>query len=332
MGQQEPPPEVVINVGGDNNGNNGGNDGGSSSSSGGGSSGPADPQGPYRSILLGMRLPPGLFADLLRRAVGEHWTANDFLWALSSAKQFNRMFPGIQSLLDQGMSVPQAISTWRATSEAYEQSLRDAGLWGFISGKMSKKNIGLAIQNGKDPEEMVFLVGIAQQAKRSESLRQAFNQILKNKGDQQLDKKGWFKFLLGQSDARLYNTYEGAQLLQSLGGTEGLKIKEARKLARAFGQPGQFVDVQDAIANVDRLRRTIGSEELRGAGIDTADLLSASMIEELGYRTPKLRKKAEGIMVKLEQLARNREAALAAGGAEATSSIAGRPVSELAPK
>lgn len=327
MPPEEQPPPIEINVGG------GDEDGGSSSSGGSsGSSGPADPQGPYRSILLGMRLPPGLFADLLKRAVSEKWTANDFLWALSSAKQFNRMFPGIQSLLDQGMSVPQAISTWRATSQGYEQALRDAGLWGFVSGKMSKKNIGLAIQNGKDPEEMVFLVGVAQQAKRSESLREAFNQILKKRGDQQLDKKGWFKFLLGQSDARLYDVYEGAQLLQSLGGAGGLAIRDARKLAKAFGQPGQFVDVQDAIANVDRLRRTIGTQELEGAGIDTADLVAASMAEELGHRTPKLRRKAEGVLTRLEQLARNREAALAAGGAEATTSVGGRPISELAPK
>jgi hypothetical protein len=279
-----------------------------------------------------MRLPPGLFADLMRRAVAERWTANDFMWALSSSKQFNRMFPGIQSLLDQGMSVPQAISTWRATSQGYEQALRDAGLWGFIKGKMTKQNIGRAIERGKDPEEMVLLIGIAQQAKRSEELRNAFNAILKNKGDRQLDKKGWFNFLLGKSEARLYDMYEGALLMQELGGTEGLRIKEARRLAKAFGQPGQLVDVTDAIANVDRLRRTIGRQELEGAGIDTADLVLASMSEEMSIRKPKLKLKAAQTMAELERLAANRQAAEEAGGQEAVSIVGGRPISELAPK
>lgn len=279
-----------------------------------------------------MRLPPGLFADLMARAVKEHWTANDFLWALSSAKQFNRMFPGIQTLLDQGMSVPQAVSTWRATSQGYEQALRDAGLWGYIKSKMSKQNIGLAISKGKDPEEMVFLVGIAQQAKRSEELRAAFNAMLKNKGEQALDRKGWFKFLLGKSDARLYDLYEGAVLFQELGGQGGLRVKEARRLARAFGQPGTPVDVADAIANVDRLRRTIGSEELRGAGISTADLVTAAMAEDLSIKNPKLKLKAADTIARIEQLAANREAAAKAGGMEAVSTVKGRPVSETAPR
>lgn len=325
---------IVINVGG---GGDGDGDGGSSSSSSGGSSGggssaPADPQGPYRSILLGMRLPPGLFADLLRRAVAEHWTANDFLWALSSAKQFNRMFPGIQSLLDQGMSVTQAVTTWRATSEAYEQSLRDAGLWGFVKGKMNKQNVGQAIKNGVDPEEMVFRVSIAEQARRSEALRNSFNAILKNKGEQQLDKKGWVRFLMGKSDARLYDMYEGAQLLQTLGGVEGLRVKEARRLAKAFGQPGQFVDVTDAIGNIDRVRRTLGTQTLRDAGITAKDEALVALADSLTARNPQMRRKAAGLQSRIEQLLANREASEAAGGQEAVSIVSGRPISELGPK
>ena len=325
---------IVINVGGDGDGGSSSSgDGGSSSSSSssGGSSEPQDPTGPYRSILLGMRLPPGLFADLMSRAAAEKWTANDFLWALSSSKQFNRLFPGIQSLLDQGMSVTQAVQTWKATSESYEQSLRDAGLWGFMKGKMTKANIGQAIKNGKDPEELVFVASIAEQAKRSESLRVAFNGILKNKGEAQLDKKGWLKFLLGKSDAKLYDMYEGAQLLQTLGGQEGLNVKDARRLAKAFGQPGQYVDVTDAIGNIDRIRRTIGSEVLRGAGLDAADLAVAALSESLTARNPKLKQKAAGIIAQLEQLTANREAANQAGGQEAVSAINDRPISELAP-
>lgn len=329
-----PTPTVVVggDVGGGGDGGGNGDGGGSSSSSSGGGASPFEKQAPYRSILLGMRLPPGLFADLLARAAQEQWTANDFLWALSSAKQFNRMFPGIQALLDQGMSVPQAVQTWKATSTAYEQELRNAGLWGFIKGKMTKQNIGLAIERGKDPEEMVFLVGVAQQAKRSEDLRAAFNAILKNKGEAQLDKKGWLKFLLGKSDAKLYDLYEGALLFQEYGAEGGLRVKEARRLARQFGQPGQPVDVTDAIANVDKLRRTIGSQELAGAGLDTADLLAASMAEDISLKNPKLKLKVADTLAKLEQLAANREAAAAAGGQEATTAVGGRPISETAPR
>ena len=320
---------ITINVGG---GDGDGDGSGGSSSSGGGSSEPVDKLAPYRSILLGMRLPPGLFADLMSRAANENWTANDFMWALTSAKQFNRMFPGIQSLLDQGMSPSQAVTTWRATSEAYEQSLRDAGLWGYAKKDMSKQNIGTAIKNGVDPEEMVFRMSIAQQAQRSESLRTAFNGILKNKGEAQLDKKGWRQFLMGKSDAALYNLYEGAQLLQQLGGTEGIKVKEARRLARAVGVPGQSVDVIDAIANIDRVRRSLGSQLLTDAGISTADLATAALAESITARNPKLKRKAAGIVARLEQLQANKEAGDAAGGQEATTTAAGRPISETAPR
>lgn len=333
MGNDRPSDEgITINVGGDGGGG-GGSSSSSSGSSGGGSSGPADPTAPYRNILLGMRLPPGLFADLMARAAAEHWGSNDFLWALSSSKQFNRLFPGIQSLLDQGMSVPQAVATWKGTSEAYEQALRDAGLWGFIKGKMNKQNIGLAIKNGVDPEEIVFRASIAQQAKRSESLRVAFNAILKNKGEQQLDKQGWVKFLMGKSDAKVYDLYEGAQLLQQFGGAEGLSVKQARQLSKAFGVPGQYVDVTDAIANVNRIRRTLGTQQLRDAGISAADEVTAALAESLTAKNPKLKAKAEGITTRLEQLLANKQAADQASGAEAVSVLgSNRPISELAPK
>lgn len=306
-----------------------GADTGGGDSGGGTSSAPAvDPRKAYRAILFRLRLPVGLFADLISRAAGEQWGADEFMWALSNTQQFNRLFPHIGALLDQGMGVQQAIATWRGMATAYENELRDKGLWGFARSKLSKANIGLAIARGIDVEEMVFRMSIAEQAVHSEDVRRAFNAILKNRGDAQLDKQGWVRFLLGKSEAKLYDIWEGTQLLAQLG-PEGLKIRQARRLGKLIGEPGQAVDVSDALSSVRRIQRTFGTQQLADAGISTNELALAVLSE--GIRKPKAKARADAVVAQLEQLARNQQAAAGAVDRTASFTRGGRPVSEAAP-
>jgi len=284
---------------------------------------------PYREVLLSLRLDPGPFVQLMSQAAAQGWSANEFLWSLEGNKNFNRMFPGIGTFLDQGMSVAQAVRTWRATSEAYEQALRDAGLWGGNKGKLTPENIGLAISNGIDPTELVFRMGVVEQAKRSESTRLAFNQILKSRGEAQLDKKGWTEFLLGKADKKFYDLYESVQLIQELG-PEGLKVKEARKLGRQVGARGQYVDVSDALVAIQQLKATVGSDLLEQAGISEFDLAQATLAETL--QSPRLKKKAARTLMAIEQLQRNVQAGDQASDNTAVSlTDSGRPISSAAP-
>lgn len=325
--QNAPPPAPVIDLGG--GGGDGNGDSGGTSSSGASAPNPEDLRRPYLSIILRLRLPAGMFSDLISRAASERWSADEFIFALSNAQQFNRLFPGIQSLIDEGMSVPQAVATWRGMSEGYEDALRDAGLWQFAKAKLSKKNIGLAITQGLDAEEVVFRFSIAEQAKRSEATRAAFNQILKRKGQAQLDKQGYLRLLLGKGDAQVMDIWEGVNLLEQLG-PSGLKVREARRLAKGLGKPGQAVDVSDALAAVQRIQRTFGTQLLSDAGISTGDLALAALAE--GLVKPKFKAKAAGVIAHLEQLERNRAAAAGAVDRTASFSRGGRPVSEAAPE
>lgn len=331
MSDQGPPEAPVIVIGGGGGGDDGGGGGGGDNGGSSSSSGPSqvDLRRPYRSILLRLGIPVGLFADLMSRAAGERWTADEFYWALSNSKQFNRLFPKIAHLIDSGMSVPQAVAFWKRMASEYETELRNAGLWNDVKGYMNKQGIGQAIANGMDVEEVLFRASIIEQAKRTESLRLAFNAVLKNKGDQQLDRKGWARFLMGKADRRFYDIYEGAVLFQELGAA-GLKAKQARNIARGVGFPGQPADLSSALADIDRIRRTLGSQVLEDAGISAAELAFAALGDQL--RDKRKLDKARLAQARIEQLLANQEALEGARDTQQTPvTESGRPISFAAP-
>lgn len=319
------PGEFVVNVdGGDGDG-----DGGSSSGGGGE---PADPLGPYRSILLRLRIPPGPFIGLMHQAAGQNWSADEFMWGLEGNPRFNKMFPGIQQLLDEGMSVSSAVAAWRRLGEEYQEAAKEMGV-----GKLTRLNpqrIGYLIENNIDLDEFKLRAGILEYARHTEGARQAFNAILKNRGDRQLDRQGWFRFIMGKGEQRLYDTYEGAVLFQELG-PQGLRAREARRLGKIIsGAEGTPAFDATSIALAFReIRSKLGSQVLEDAGMRARDLALAVLGSQEGIfiERPKAARHAQAAREALEQIARNVQ-----GVETGTENIAtmqtesGRPISSAA--
>ena len=318
-----PPVEEIIEaLGGSDRPGDG--DGG-----GGGGGEPADPLAGYRQALLRLRIPPGPYVALMQQAANGKWSADEFLWALESDPRFQKTFPGINSLLDAGLSVPSAVSRWRAMFTEYKEAAQDAGLTRFA--KLTPKRFGMYLEEGVDIEEMLFRVSIIKQAKQSEPFRNAINAILKKKGQQALDKKGWAEFLAGRGDQAVYDLYEGALLLQELGGA-GLKVKEARRLGKIITGPegGPAFSAAGFAEAIRNVQSALGSQVLKESGLSPKELALATLKDSV--TKPEARRKATAAFEQLEQLMRNREASMQEGGREAVSTEGGRPISELAPR
>lgn len=320
-----PPEEFTVNIdGGDGDGGDGGG-----SSSGGGGGEPVDPLGPYRSILLGMRINPAPFIGLMHQAAAQNWSSSELMWALESNPRFLKMFPGITQLLDEGMSVSGAVASWRRIGQEYKEAATEMGASKIA--RLTPQRIGDLILNNVDLDEFKLRLGILQYARHTEGARQAFNAVLKKKGDQQLDKQGWYRFIMGRGEQRLYDTYEGALLLQELAG-EGLRGRQARHLGKiisgAEGTPA--FDASSIAKAFQEVRNALGSQVLRDAHISGKDLALAVLgsAEGVTLSTPRATKRATFARQKLEQLVKNVQGIETAKEGGATMQTqSGRPIS-----
>src|SRR4029077_13857190 len=96
----------------------------------------------------------------------------------------------------------------------------------------------------------------------------SFNQYLKQSGQAPLDKEGLYKLASGTADKRFYDYYEAAQFKAA---GIGLSKEEALGVARATGEPGTTVPLNEVIARVRENLATIGPE-LANQGISTVAL------------------------------------------------------------
>lgn len=344
MAKPEPPPEppTVVIDGVSTGGGDGGDDGGQTytvSGGGGGSSGgssggggggePLDPLMAYRAALLRMRVPPGPYIQLMHQAAQQNWTTDEFIWALESDPRFQKTFPGINALLDQGMSIPTAVGQWRGMYTEWHDAFKDAGLSKFA--RLTPKRFGMYLENGVDLEEAVFRVSIVKMAKTSEPFRLAFNQILKKRGQGQLNKQGWAQFLAGRGDQQVYDLYEGALLLQELGGEGGLRVQEARRLGKMVSGPegGPAFSAAGFAEAVENIRRALGSELIESSGLGAKGIALAALKDQV--TKPGAKRKAVAASAQLEQMLANQQAASQARGGEVSSVVAGRPIASSAP-
>jgi hypothetical protein len=325
MSQQEgdEPGAFTVNLGGDG-------DGGGSSS--GGSSAPADPLGPYRSLFLRLRIPPGPFIGLMHQAAAQKWSADELMWALEGNPRFNKMFPGIQQLLDEGMSVSSAVAAWRRLGQEYSEAAKEGG-WGKIA-RLNPERIGYLIENNIDLDEFKMRASILEYARHTEGARQAFNAILKKRGDRQLDRQGWFKFIMGKGEQALYDTYEGAVLFQELG-PEGLSKRQARRLGRVVSgtEGAPAFDASSIAAAFQEIRNKLGSQILDESGIRAKEMALAVLGSQEGihFTRPKAARRALAAREHLEQIARNVQGVET--GTENTATMqtqSGRPISSAA--
>jgi hypothetical protein len=239
------------------------------------------------------------------------------------------MFPGIERLLAEGLSPGSAVATWRGMAKQYEDVAWRLGL--LKEARLNRQNIGLLIRHNVKPEEFAFRLMVKDQARRTEGFRRAFNQVLRHRAEAELDKVGWARFLYGQAPRRLYDIYEATILLQELG-PEGLKVREARRLGRALGQPGQPADLSEFTTVIGRIQAEVGTEQLRAAGIGAEELAIAALRDQLG--SPDLRRRAEGVLRTVEQMLANRRAMEERGETQDVliERTSGRPISPAAPQ
>jgi hypothetical protein len=328
MSQNEPdsgpPGDFTINLGGPDGGGDG-----SSSSSGGSSGGGGDPLGAYRSTLLTLRINPAPFIGLMQQAAGQNWTSAEFMWALESNPRFIKMFPGITQLLDEGMSVSGAVAAWRRLGQEYKEAAQEMGA--MRTARLNPEKVGFLIEHNVDLDEFKLRLGILQYARHTEGARQAFNAVLKKRGDDQLDKQGWYRFIMGRGEQRLYDTYEGALLMQELG-PSGLRARQARHLGKiisgADGTPA--FDASSIAKAFQEVRNALGSQVLKDAHISAKDLALGVLggSDDIHLATPRATKRALAARDKLEQLAKNVQGIETAKEGGATlQTQSGRPLS-----
>ena len=215
---------------------------------------------------LGVR---GNFQDLVRKAVIQGWTADEFADALIKTKQFRKAYPGLiaNGAIHTDFGRPGGASNLINAVSNYRQGYDDfQAVSRNTSGmKVNKRMFAAAIRNDISPEEFGTRLLVNQQLQRNPEMLDEFNSLLKFQGAQTLDEVGKRKFLAKAADPKLYDTYEAAFLRSSgLDIDRGDAIKVAQGIAKGSNL-GQIV------SEVNRIKPDI-APELRRAGISDADL------------------------------------------------------------
>jgi hypothetical protein len=268
----------------------------------------------------------------MQQAAGQNWTSAEFMWALESNPRFLKMFPGITQLLDEGMSVSGAVASWRRIGQEYKEAAQEMGA--MKVARLNPEKVGFLIEHNVDLDEFKLRLGILQYARHTEGARQAFNAVLKKKGDQQLNKQGWYRFIMGRGEQALYDTYEGALLMQELG-EAGLRPRQARQLGKiisgAEGTPA--FDASSIARAFQEVRTALGSQVLKDAHVSAKDLALGVLgsSEDIHLATPRATKRALAARDRLEQLMKNVQGIETAKEGGATlQTESGRPLSAAA--
>jgi hypothetical protein len=251
-------------------------------------------KGELGGILRSYGLNPKLFDDIIRQAIINQWTPEQFIGEIYASDEFAAAFPGIYNADGSFKVSPAQYLQMAYGFGGYVDIARNFGI------KLGPRKLGLLFESNTSPDEWVFKAMVLQQAKRTETYRAEFNRVLEASGQERLSKDEWFNFIASKSSGRIENLYEATSLSMAddLGITPGEALEAAKEIGSA--NPAAPVDIASIIANVRKYRSLI-APELESAGITAADLA----VLEAGA-DPK------GIRTKLEQILRNREALVGA--------------------
>jgi hypothetical protein len=252
-------------------------------------------KGELAGILRAYGLNPKLFDDLIRDAIINQWTPEQFLGEIYASDEFSAAFPGIFNP-DGSLKVTAGEYLQLAYGfGGYVDIARNFGL------TLGPRKIGMLFESNTSPDEWVFKAMVLQQAKRTEGYRTEFNVLLEASGQEPLGKGEWYNFIASKSSARIENLYEAVSL--RMAGDLDITPEQALAAAREIGatNPAAPVDIAQIIDQVRRYKSLI-SPELESAGITDADLA----VLEAGADPRNLRGQ-------LEQILRNREALISAG-------------------
>jgi hypothetical protein len=222
----------------------------------------------------------GNYSKLIREAIINDWSEQQFVQALVRTKSFRRNFPGAirggninDFLLGQegaGLTfstLGQALSNYRTLWQSYETAGRAYGY-----GKLSKRQVAALIQGEKSPEEFAATAQAVQLVKQNEGALSLYNQQRKAAGLQPLKQRELFESFASQSRG-FVDAYEATRL-RMIGGNLGLTAEGAHQVAKSIGTPGTITGATDIGALVGELRSQLGDigPELEREGISRVQL------------------------------------------------------------
>jgi hypothetical protein len=235
----------------------------------------------------------GAYSQLIREAIINDWSDQQFVQALVRTKSFRRNYPGLvrgghinDFLLGQEgaplsfSSLGQALGNYRTLWQQYETAGRAYGY-----GKLSKRQVAALIQGEKSPDEFMAAAEAVQLVKTNEGALSLYNQQRKAAGLQPMKQRELFESFASRNRG-FVDAYEATRL-RLFGGNLGLSAEGAQQVAASLGTPGTITGSGDIGQLISDLRGQLGDigPELEREGISRVQLaqfLANPDVDKLG--------------------------------------------------
>lgn len=210
----------------------------------------------------------GNLTALVRKALIQGWSTDEFASRLIQTNAFRHAFPGLVNWKTGQIDGNFAGATGSisrdllAAANKYNQGYDDfTNLAKRFGIKAPNKRVFAAtIRNDISLEEFGVRLQARQTLKQNPGLLDAYNEVLKASGQKPFDEIGMLKFLAGAQASKFYDTYEAAQLKAA--GFQ-LDTQAALRAAKAIGEPGKPMNIEPLIAQVQATLSDIGPEAAR---------------------------------------------------------------------
>jgi hypothetical protein len=223
--------------------------------------------------LLGSLGIPGDYQKLIRKAVIQGWSLDEFANALLRTPAFRQAFPGLvaegggiavdftNGLTAGAEALMQAVANYRS---GYDDFVETASAAGF-TGKLDKNTFALAIRSGTSVEEFGQRVQLVNSINSNPGLLDMVNEQRTYSGLTPFASEFDLLKAAARSDPDFVDNYQAAFLR-----SQGLNIDAAgaNRLAMGIDSPlGPQADLGQLVAEVRRVRGQIGPE-LDAAGFN----------------------------------------------------------------
>lgn len=218
---------------------------------------------------------PEIYA-ILYVAVTEGKSEDWMIKQISKTDSFGKRFPGIQKLEAQGLTLTEAITGFLEFETGVKQLFNRRGL---PPSAVTPDMIGSWLAKGHSLTDVQFVYDAFDTLQQNKGAMQAFNQVLKARGMEPLDKKGQIDFLAGTASQNLYKIWEEASFNRAAK-EAGLDIgtRDAMKLARRTegftGYDAALEGLTQAASSILRFRTEL---DLNLYDIDQEDLIDLSL-------------------------------------------------------
>lgn len=214
---------------------------------------------------------------LLFIATSENRSDDWFYEQLSNLQSFKKRYPGLDSMLGEGVNVAEAVMAF----DEYEQGLKRLhAAAGFNPSGVSHQLTGDLMKKGYSLDQIGETYSVWKRIHSNATALKAFNEILVANGQKALQGKGLYDFLRGTAPAALYEIWSASAINEAaeamgfgsvFGGQDALKL--ALKTEENFTQAEAFQNFQNVAQQALRLRHELN---LGQYGLDIDDLIDLS--------------------------------------------------------